>query len=217
MGLKIKIKILFLQWQAGSRQQAAPPGFEPDKSSWGWNWLERWMAVRPWENRFLDINLKDGVMVRENGSAEGKYGTKPQLKSAGKKPVSTIHSNISSQKTGASHSDGNSSSPSKSAAMVEASNTQLSKPKTKPHLEDQTAEGNSKPAVSSRSHSNPKERSTQTDKQAKKRLSLPNSSECSLPLSLPLSLSLYIYIYLFLYIICVEKHRSSLCSTFPRG
>ncbi|MQM08392.1 hypothetical protein Taro_041247, partial [Colocasia esculenta] len=49
------------EWQAGSRQQAAPAGFEPDKNNWGWNWLERWMAVRPWENRFLDINLKDGV------------------------------------------------------------------------------------------------------------------------------------------------------------
>lgn len=164
------------QWQAGSRQQAAPPGFEPDKSSWGWNWLERWMAVRPWENRFLDINLKDGVMLRENGSAEGKNVTKTQLKSVGKKPAtSNIHSNLSSQKTGPSHSDGCSSSPGNSAAVVEASNAQLSKSKSKPHVEDQTQEGNSKPSVASRSHSNPKERSTQTDKPAKKRLSLPNS------------------------------------------
>ncbi|XP_062082445.1 protein IQ-DOMAIN 5 isoform X2 [Humulus lupulus] len=164
------------QWQAGSRQQAAPSGFEPDKSSWGWNWLERWMAVRPWENRFLDINLKDGVMVGENGSAEGKNGTKSQLKSAGKKPFTTnMPSNLSHQKTGGAHSDGCSSSPSKSATIVEASNTQHSKPKSKPHLEDQTTEGNSKPAVSSRSQSNPKERSTQADKQAKKRLSLPNN------------------------------------------
>ncbi|KAF4353317.1 hypothetical protein G4B88_015271 [Cannabis sativa] len=137
-----------LTWQAGSRQQAAPSGFEPDKSSWGWNWLERWMAVRPWENRFLDINLTDGVMVRENGSAEGKNGTKSQLKSAGKKPITTnMHSNLLQQKTGAAHSDGCSSSPSKSAAIVEPSNTQHPKPKSKPHLEDQTAEGNSKPAV----------------------------------------------------------------------
>ncbi|KAJ8649593.1 hypothetical protein MRB53_002616 [Persea americana] len=66
------------QWQAGSRHPAAPVGFQPDRNNWGWNWLERWMAVRPWENRFLDINLKDGVMVRENGSAEGKNGPKTQ-------------------------------------------------------------------------------------------------------------------------------------------
>ena len=135
------------------------------------------MAVRPWENRFLDINLKDGVMLHENGSADGKNGTKSQIKSVGKKPVtSNIQSSLSSQKTGPSHSDGNSTSPGKSAAMVESLKTQLPKAKSKPHVEDQTEEGNSKPA-NSRSQSNPKERCTQTDKQAKKRLSLPNSGE----------------------------------------
>ncbi|KAJ6315952.1 hypothetical protein OIU78_019266 [Salix suchowensis] len=69
------------QWQAGSRQQATPSGFEPDKSSWGWNWLERWMAVRPWENRFLDINLRDGVMIHEDETAaDVKNGSKTPVK-----------------------------------------------------------------------------------------------------------------------------------------
>ncbi|KAI4322492.1 hypothetical protein L6164_022182 [Bauhinia variegata] len=136
------------QWQAGSRQQAAPPGFEPDKSSWGWNWLERWMAVRPWENRFLDINLRDGVMVRGDGEVEGKNGTKSQFRSASKKPVtSNMHPNLATQKTGPSLSDDCDSSP-----------------KT-----------NARPGNGSRSHSNPKERTTIADKQAKKRLSLPNN------------------------------------------
>ncbi|KAG6549010.1 hypothetical protein Mapa_009452 [Marchantia paleacea] len=27
---------------------------EPDKPHWGWSWLERWMAARPWENRVND-------------------------------------------------------------------------------------------------------------------------------------------------------------------
>ncbi|XP_021892593.1 protein IQ-DOMAIN 1-like [Carica papaya] len=115
-----------MQWQAGSRQQSAPSGFEPDKSSWGWNWLERWMAVRPWENRFLDINLKDGVMIRDNESPEGMLET--------------------------------------------------SKMKSKPALQDLVEEASSRPGgISSRSRSNPKERSTQSDKFTKKRLSLPNS------------------------------------------
>ncbi|KAM1116313.1 hypothetical protein PS2_006834 [Malus domestica] len=162
------------QWQAGSRQLPAPSGFEPDKSSWGWNWLERWMAVRPWENRLLDINLRDGVMVHENESAEDKNCSITQLKSAGKN--SNIQSNLSIQKAGPLHSDGCDSSPSKSAGMLEASNTtQLGKQKSKPYLDDAAEQGNSKPAITSRSHSNPKERSTESDKQAKKRLSLPNS------------------------------------------
>ncbi|KAI5575931.1 hypothetical protein BDE02_09G011300 [Populus trichocarpa] len=170
------------QWQAGSRHQAVPSGFEPDKSSWGWNWLERWMAVRPWENRFLDINLRDGVMIREDETAaEVKNGSKSQLKTTAKKAIaSDLQSTISSQKKGPSHSDGGSSSPSKSAGMLEAPNTLFSKPKPKPVLEDLVEEANSKPAMATRSHSNPKERTTQLDKQAKKRLSLPNSGQFSL-------------------------------------
>lgn len=29
---------------------------EFDKNSWGWSWLERWMAARPWETRLMDNN-----------------------------------------------------------------------------------------------------------------------------------------------------------------
>ncbi|XP_057480289.1 protein IQ-DOMAIN 5-like isoform X2 [Actinidia eriantha] len=140
------------QWQAGSRQLAAPTGFEPDKNSWGWNWLERWMAVRPWENRFLDINLEDGVMIRENGSAEGKNGTKILLKSAGC-----------------------SSSPNEFASVQEATTTPVTKKKSRPPLEDLVEEANTRPGIGTRSHSNSKERSVLSDKQAKKRLSLPSS------------------------------------------
>lgn len=31
---------------------------EPDQPHWGWSWMDRWMAARPWENRHLDY-LKD--------------------------------------------------------------------------------------------------------------------------------------------------------------
>ncbi|KAL6976481.1 Protein IQ-DOMAIN 5 [Sarracenia purpurea var. burkii] len=167
------------QWQAGSRQQAAPSGFEPDKNNWGWNWLERWMAVRPWENRFLDINVKDGVMIQENGSAEEQHGIQTLLKSAGKKPISSnLQSNLSSHKTGLSHSDGcSSSSPNKSTSGQEAATTLLMKPKSKPPLEDLVKEAGSRPGIGSRSHSNPKERATLPDKQVKKRLSLPNNGK----------------------------------------
>ncbi|KAJ6715791.1 IQ-DOMAIN 5-RELATED [Salix koriyanagi] len=165
------------QWQAGSRQQAVPSRFEPDKSSWGWNWLERWMAVRPWENRFLDINLRDGVMIREDETAaEVKNDSKSQLKTTAKKAVaSNLQSTISSQKKVPSPSDSGSLSPSKSAGMLEAPNTPFSKPKPNPVPENLVEEANSKPAIVTRSQSNPKERATQLDKQAKKRLSMPNS------------------------------------------
>ncbi|RDX81227.1 Protein IQ-DOMAIN 1, partial [Mucuna pruriens] len=164
------------QWQAGSRQQPVSSGFEPDKSSWGWNWLERWMAVRPWENRFVDINTKDGVTVHENGAKDGQNGTTPQLSSANKKPVSSnTHPNLASKETGPTISDGCDSSPSKSTGLLESSNTQPVKPTSKANIENTVEEVNSKPRIGSRSHSNPKERTSQADKQAKKRLSLPNN------------------------------------------
>lgn len=175
------------QWQAGSRQQATLSGFEPDKSSWGWNWLERWMAVRPWENRFLDLNVRDGVMPNENESADPINGIKNQVKFAGKKPttatlandrVGPSHSSSNSksnEKAAASLSDGCSSSPNVSASTQETPAALVNKPKSKPNLEDLVEEASSKPALGSRSHSNPKERSTPSDKQGKQRLSLPGS------------------------------------------
>ncbi|KAJ4887106.1 IQ-domain 5 [Raphanus sativus] len=52
------------QWQAWTRQlSAAYNGFQPDKNNWGWNWLERWMVVRPWENRFLDSYLMEDAQL----------------------------------------------------------------------------------------------------------------------------------------------------------
>ncbi|MBA0650625.1 hypothetical protein Goklo_018020 [Gossypium klotzschianum] len=169
------------QWQAGSRQQSVPAGFEPDKSSWGWNWLERWMAVRPWENRFLDINLQDGVVACEDGSAKGKNGANSQIKPAIKKPAaSNLHANLSNLKIGLSYSEGSDSPPGKSANVVDAVNALSSKPKSKPIIEDLGEEAGSKPVITSRSRSNPKERSIKSDKLVKKRLSLPNSGKLSL-------------------------------------
>ncbi|KAK6144169.1 hypothetical protein DH2020_020989 [Rehmannia glutinosa] len=173
------------QWQAGSRQQVTPSGFEPDKSNWGWNWLERWMAVRPWENRFLDINLKDGVKIHENEPADVKNASTTLFNSTGKKTTSNIangkgpsrssnNSNVSNEKRAASHSDGCSSSPNKSANVQETPGALFSSTMSKPILEDLVEEATSKPNVS-RSHSNPKERSTLANKQGKKRLSLPGN------------------------------------------
>ncbi|XP_019164068.1 PREDICTED: protein IQ-DOMAIN 1-like isoform X1 [Ipomoea nil] len=175
------------QWQAGSRQQATSADFEPDTSNWGWNWLERWMAVRPWENRILDINHRDGAMTCDNGSADPKNGTKNQLKSVGMKPIS---SNISNEKMGPSHSstnklsekvianksEGRKTSSIKSASTPEAL-TMFNKPKSKQNVEHLVEEAGSRPTLGSRSKSNPKERSIPSDIQGNKRLSLPNSRQ----------------------------------------
>lgn len=164
-----------MQWQAGSRQVAAPPGFEPDKSNWGWNWLERWMAVRPWENRFLDINQQDETAV-DTALGEGKNGMMKKLSAKKAIPLNP-DSNTASEKLVLSHSDGCDSSPTRSSGMQETSATSFTKGKAKPIFEDLVKEVSSRPGVGSRSHSNPKERSSLLDKQATKRQSLPNYGE----------------------------------------
>lgn len=183
------ISVFMLQWQAGSKQHTTPAGFEPDKTSWGWNWLERWMAVRPWENRFLDMNIRDGVKIHDNGSGDLKNGSNNQMKSISKKPISSIISNekmvpphsstnskLSNGKMVGSQSNGSSSSPNKSVNTQET--TLSGPPNSKSNMEGLVEEASSRPTLGSRSHSNPKERTTLSDKQGKRRLSLPNSGQC---------------------------------------
>lgn len=175
------------QWQAGSKKHVTSGGFEPDKNSWGWNWLERWMAVRPWENRFLDMNITDGVKIcDDNGSGYMKNGSNKQMKSSlSKKQIS---SSISNEIIGPSHSSsstilsngkmvGSQSNGCSSASTHEALSSSCGPPNSKQNQESLSEEVSSRPRLVSRSHSNPKERVTISDKQGKRRLSLPSSGK----------------------------------------
>ncbi|XP_066356433.1 protein IQ-DOMAIN 5-like [Miscanthus floridulus] len=174
------------QWQASSRKQKAASlqdqGLAGDENQWGRNWLERWMAARPWENRLLDSNAKDSVTVGDDKPAEEAKAIAPN-KPKGKVPVSTTQSNGSQQKKGAghkkSHSDVSGSSWGHSAAVQPTASLESSKIKVKPSNEI-TDEVSSQPSnLASRSTSNPKERPAQINAPAKKRLSLPNNAIAS--------------------------------------
>jgi hypothetical protein len=41
---------VFLQWKSTSRSVNAM-FVDPNNLQWGWSWLERWMAAKPWEGR----------------------------------------------------------------------------------------------------------------------------------------------------------------------
>lgn len=139
------------------------------------------MAVRPWENRFLDSNLRDEAKIGENNMVESENVHKTQMKSASKKAnTSNLISGVSKQKTDPSQSDGNSSPGISSSIPV------LSKARSKPAKDDLSVEVNSRPGAGSRSHSNPKERSREPDRSTKERLSLPSSGQISFSLSLRL-------------------------------
>ncbi|KAG2622224.1 protein IQ-DOMAIN 1-like [Panicum virgatum] len=171
------------QWQTGSRKQKAASlqdqGLAGDENQWGRNWLERWMAARPWENRLLDSNAKESVTVGDDKPAE-EDKAKALNKPKGKVPVSTTQSNGSRQKkvTGhkKSHSDVSGSSSGQSASVQPTASLESSKIKEKPS-DEITDEVSSQPSkLASRSTSNPKERPAQINAPAKKRLSLPNNA-----------------------------------------
>eukprot|EP00252_Welwitschia_mirabilis_P019013 TRINITY_DN4290_c0_g1_i2.p1 TRINITY_DN4290_c0_g1~~TRINITY_DN4290_c0_g1_i2.p1 ORF type:complete len:317 (+),score=69.64 TRINITY_DN4290_c0_g1_i2:762-1712(+) len=49
------------QWRPNSKTNRNI-GYEFDNTSWGWSWLDRWIASRPWENRLLlTANGKDST------------------------------------------------------------------------------------------------------------------------------------------------------------
>ncbi|RZC51807.1 hypothetical protein C5167_020233 [Papaver somniferum] len=54
------------QWRSTPYSNSKPNGslaslknYEQDKSNWGWSWLERWMAAKPWENRLMEQSNSD--------------------------------------------------------------------------------------------------------------------------------------------------------------
>ncbi|KAM3253778.1 hypothetical protein ACQJBY_047712 [Aegilops geniculata] len=170
------------QRQAGSRKQKAADvqGPEADENQWGRNWVERWVAVRPWENRLLDSNAKESVPIGDDKEAEVN-GDRDVNKPKGKVAVSGIQSNGSSQTKDAKHkksrSDASGSSSGQSAAVPPAASLGSSKLKPKPS--DQTSEEVSPQPTdpAPRSTSNPKERpAAQVNAPTKKRLSLPNNA-----------------------------------------
>lgn len=136
------------------------------------------MAVRPWDNQFVDINLKDGITVHEYESEELNSETTTKFRSTSTKNISSnLHPNLVPIKTGASHSDGNDSSSTRSPTLS-------GKPKPKKTSSaGPREEANSKQSRAGlRSYSNPKERPSQESSKAKKRMSLPNRSELFLTL-----------------------------------
>lgn len=41
------------QWRANSSQYLGQASFSIGKENWGWSWVERWVAARPWEIRVV--------------------------------------------------------------------------------------------------------------------------------------------------------------------
>ncbi|XP_043698462.1 protein IQ-DOMAIN 3-like [Telopea speciosissima] len=58
-------------WKNSSRS-GTPTFMDPNNPHWGWSWLERWMAARPWESRSMtDKELNDYASVKSVSRSVG--------------------------------------------------------------------------------------------------------------------------------------------------
>lgn len=171
------------QWQASSRQiHELSEGFEVDESNWRWNWLERWMAVRPWEKRVLDQNTKGGSEGIEEAFNVKNSGYEPHYK-LGVKEVA-LRSVKGPQKNTRTLSESSLSPSTKYNATCNTSGVVSSKVKSRQYLAsvginmnaDTVQEATSKVSgTNGLSFSNPRERSSITVVQSRGTSSLPNS------------------------------------------
>ncbi|KAA8526781.1 hypothetical protein F0562_008990 [Nyssa sinensis] len=59
------------QWRANSSHYFGQAYYDIGKESWGWSWMERWIAVRPWETRIHAFSVPKKVQPMQ-GSKVGK-------------------------------------------------------------------------------------------------------------------------------------------------
>ncbi|XP_041992631.1 protein IQ-DOMAIN 5-like isoform X1 [Salvia splendens] len=180
---KARTYALARQWQAGIRQQpqqqqqkqqqhekeqeATPTGVPTVKTEWGWKWLDRWMSVRPWEMDFFDdTSLRDGM--KSPTSERFALVDAPTSRLTERKPLSSTGNgkpmprfNITIEK---------SPSARRLATGLETPISPVSSRSPRTPVKNSAP---SRPGLGSRSFSTPRERSSLSDFQDKKRLSLP--------------------------------------------
>ncbi|KAL8152280.1 hypothetical protein V2J09_010040 [Rumex salicifolius] len=105
--------------------------FEVAKNSWGWTWLERWMAAKPWENRLMEevqsttsdlaLNTKSIVSSVKNKCPRSSELTPPSSVKVRKNNMTTRITAKPPPHTGQSAATRSSSSPSSEFLCGESS------------------------------------------------------------------------------------------------
>ncbi|CAN6997701.1 unnamed protein product [Brassica oleracea var. botrytis] len=176
------------QWQAGTRQLSAHSEFQPDKNNWGWNWLERWMAVRPWENRFLDTRCQTLQLLYPSGKAAGPSLSDNDSSSPGSIPVvSKARSKLAKDDLAV---EVNSRRPGAAPRSHSSPKERLSLPNTGKSLGYPSAKVIRAGKLTETSAQNQRRRNSEPIKQ---RLALPCLSLCESSAQIPLPSFMYIY------------------------
>ncbi|KAJ9136072.1 hypothetical protein P3X46_033184 [Hevea brasiliensis] len=73
------------QWRANSSQNLGLVNYELGKANWGWSWMERWIAARPWESRIPAQSITPKKVQSKQTNKAGKNTNSPTAKT----PVSS--------------------------------------------------------------------------------------------------------------------------------
>ncbi|OMO65282.1 hypothetical protein COLO4_31352 [Corchorus olitorius] len=78
------------QWRAPNSNYNGLGNYELAKANWGWSWVERWIAVRPWERRLpiQSITPKKVQNKQINKAGKNSNSPKPKGPTAVKAPLS---------------------------------------------------------------------------------------------------------------------------------
>lgn len=100
-----------------SSRSMNPMFVDPTNPTWGWSWIERWMAARPWESRgVVDKELNDHSSVKS--SSRSIIGGEISKSFARFQLNSEIHSPVASQNPGSPSFQSNSTPTKPGSASV---------------------------------------------------------------------------------------------------
>ncbi|CAI9087331.1 OLC1v1021380C2 [Oldenlandia corymbosa var. corymbosa] len=69
------------QWRANSNSNFGVGSNELGKTNWGWSWMDRWIAARPWESRVMLANQSSPKKsLSKQASKTGKKTNSPKTK-----------------------------------------------------------------------------------------------------------------------------------------
>lgn len=69
-----------LQWRAPNSNNNGIGNYELAKANWGWSWVERWIAVRPWESRLPAQSITPKKLQNKQINKAGKNSSSPKPK-----------------------------------------------------------------------------------------------------------------------------------------
>ncbi|KAF8409004.1 hypothetical protein HHK36_005075 [Tetracentron sinense] len=68
------------QWRANSNHNQGQVANELAKANWGWSWMERWIAARPWESRVSTQSISPKKVQSRPVSKVGRITNQPAMK-----------------------------------------------------------------------------------------------------------------------------------------